>query len=104
MPGTGTNDRRRNRISAPMVNHRRFLSSVAFWKFANVMLEARCSAADAIRYDSSKRCGSYKLHFRHCEERRNAPDDVQASALAPALREPFLAAARSAGFLRSISS
>jgi hypothetical protein len=25
------------------------LSSVAFWKFANVMLEARCSAADAIQ-------------------------------------------------------
>ena len=48
MPGTGTNDSNRNRISAPIVNHSRFLSSVAFWKFANEMLEASCSAADAI--------------------------------------------------------
>ena len=30
MPGTGTNDSRRKRISAPIVNNSRFLSSVAF--------------------------------------------------------------------------
>ena len=45
----GTNDRKRNRTSAPSVNHSRFLSSVALEKFARLMLEASCSAADAIR-------------------------------------------------------
>ena len=33
-----------------MVNHSRFLSSVDFWKFANEMLEASCSAADAMDF------------------------------------------------------
>jgi len=47
MPGTGTNDSRRNRMSAPIVNHSLFLSSVAFLKFVSVRLEARCSAADS---------------------------------------------------------
>ncbi len=48
MPGIGTNDSSRNRISAPSVNHRRFLSSVAFEKFASEIFDASCSAADAI--------------------------------------------------------
>ena len=47
-PGIGTNDSKRNRISAPSVNHRRFLSSVALAKLARLMLAASCSAADAI--------------------------------------------------------
>src|SRR5438270_9227831 len=100
MPGTGTNDSSRNRISAPIVNHSLFLSSVAFWKFASVMLEARCSAADAIRVNSSRLSGSYKPQFGHCEERsdeaihcasglpRYARNDGYAAGLAPALREP----------------
>src|SRR5882757_8685598 len=50
MPGTGTNDSRRNRINAPSVNHSRFLSSVALAKFARLILEASCSAADAILF------------------------------------------------------
>src|SRR3954447_23637059 len=52
MPGTGTNDSSRNRISAPRVNHSRFLSSVALAKLARLMLEASCSAADAIVFDN----------------------------------------------------
>src|SRR6185436_1219700 len=52
MPGTGTNDSSRNRISAPSVNHSRFLSSVALLKLASVMLDASCSAADAIVFDN----------------------------------------------------
>ena len=48
MPGMGTNDRKRNRTSAPNVNHRRFLSSVALEKPARLILAASCSAADAI--------------------------------------------------------
>ena len=35
-------------MSAPSVNHNRFLRSVALAKFARLMLDAICSAADAI--------------------------------------------------------
>src|SRR5947207_3680789 len=61
MPGTGTNDSSRNRINAPSVNHSLFLSSAAFWKFANVMLEASCSAADAIYKNPRKTNGGVRL-------------------------------------------
>ena len=48
MPGMGTNDSKRNRTSAPSVNHKRVLSSVALEKLASEILAANCSAADAI--------------------------------------------------------
>ena len=49
LPGIGTNDSKRKRIRAPSVNHSLRLSSVALEKLAREMLEASCSAADAIR-------------------------------------------------------
>jgi hypothetical protein len=38
MPGIGTNDSKRNRTSAPSVNHSRFLSSVALEKVESEMI------------------------------------------------------------------
>src|SRR5436190_17535983 len=54
MPGMGTNDSSRNSTSAPSVNHSRFLSSVALEKLASEILEASCSAADAIDNPTEK--------------------------------------------------
>jgi hypothetical protein len=48
IPGSGTKVRKRNTISAPTVNHMRFLSSVAFEKLARFRLLAMLSARDAI--------------------------------------------------------
>src|SRR5438270_8653851 len=48
IPGSGTNDRSRNTISALRVNHSLFLRSVALAKFARLRLEAMFSAADAM--------------------------------------------------------
>src|SRR3954466_15394240 len=48
MPGSGTNESKRNTTSAPRVNHSRFLRSVALAKFARERLEAMLSAADAM--------------------------------------------------------
>ncbi len=39
-PGSGTNDRKRKTISAPIVNQMRFLSSVALPNFEKFRLEA----------------------------------------------------------------
>src|SRR3954469_18769342 len=48
MPGSGTKDSSRNTISAPSVNHSRFLRSVALEKLPRLMEEAICSAEDAM--------------------------------------------------------
>src|SRR5918997_1056363 len=92
IPGTGTNDSSRNRISAPSVNHSRFLSSVALAKFARLMLEASCSAADAIVFDiplgSAAHISGIAVIASVAKQsiglpRRYAPrNDAQASALA----------------------
>ena len=47
-PGSGTKLRKRNTISAPMVNQMRCLSSVALQKLARLRLLAMLSARDAI--------------------------------------------------------
>src|SRR5512139_2085364 len=75
MPGSGTKLRKRKMISAPSVNQRRFLRSVAFEKFERLKLAAICSAADAIVHrDPGKGTGggtavrppaiSYNVRFR----------------------------------------
>src|SRR5947209_13191722 len=116
MPGTGTKDSKRNRISAPIVNHSLFLSSVAFWKLANEMLEARCSAADAMLLEiplgSAGHIGCHAViasvakqsratsGCRGASRRRNddqAFDLAALSAIRASRALPFFAAANSAG-------
>ena len=56
MPGIGTNDSSRNRISAPSVNEQALLELGGLGEAGpRQMLAASCSAADAMRDDSLKR-------------------------------------------------
>ena len=50
MPGSGTKLSRRKMISAPSVNQSRFLRSVALAKLARLIVEAICSAVDAMEF------------------------------------------------------
>src|SRR3546814_15697263 len=62
MPGSGTKLSRRKMISAPSVNQRRFLRSVALAKLARLRLAASCSACDAMMcFDPGKECGGGRM-------------------------------------------
>src|SRR5579884_3216995 len=104
MPGTGTNDSRRNRISAPTVNHSRFLSSVALLKLASVMLETSCSAADAIGVGIPLDCAAHiSRSFVIASGLKNEPSPSAAAPLPlPHAREGWGKDLPSAGLCGSL--